>query len=73
MIKKVFKEIAAYLADWRNWVAHSIIGIAIVCLMVFLPVAPWIRFCLFIAIVTFNVFRMRRSRKKKSGQSPYDG
>jgi hypothetical protein len=65
-MRNAFKGIIAYLSDWRNWVAHALVGVALLCLAIFLPVSPWIRVGILLAVVVLNVARMRISKRKKA-------
>jgi hypothetical protein len=65
-MRNALKGIIAYLSDWRNWVAHALVGVALLCLAIFLPVSPWIRVGILLAVVVLNVVRMRVSKRKKA-------
>jgi len=64
-LNKAFKGIILYLKDWRNWLTHSLIGIGILLVAFFMPVKPIYRILLIVAVVGFNVIRMRLSKKKE--------
>lgn len=64
-MKKVLLAIVEYLKDWKNWVVHSIIGIAILCVAFFLPVRPLYRIAILLVVISLNVLRMRLEKKKR--------
>ena len=63
---KALKFLWTYLKDWKNWLTHSIIGVMILLVAFYLPVAPIYRILILAVVVTFNVFRMRLEKAKKS-------
>lgn len=68
----VVKGVIAYLSDWKNWVAHSLVGVALLCLAIFLPVNPWIRVAILLVVVALNVLRMRFSKRKRTAGDSAD-
>jgi diacylglycerol kinase len=40
---RIFKAIWAYLKDWKNLLTHGLIGAAILCAALFLPIKPFSR------------------------------
>ncbi len=62
---KILKHIWNYLKDWKNILSHSLIGIAILLLALYLPVQPIYKISALILIVAFNIIRMRRAKKNK--------
>ena len=64
-MNKVFKGLLLYLKDWRNWLTHSLIGIGLLLVALFMPVKPIYRILLIVAVVGFNVTRMKLSKKKE--------
>jgi len=65
MLKKACKGILLYLSDWKNWLIHSVVGISILGIALFLPVNVWIRVVILAIIVALNIFRMRAKKSKK--------
>lgn len=64
-MNKFFASIWAYLKDWKNLLVHSLVGIGLLLLAIYLPVHVYLKITIFILVIIFNVFRMRRDRKKK--------
>lgn len=64
-LKIAGKAILAYLKDWRNWLVHGLIGVALLLLAIFLPVAWWIKVIFFLCVIAFNCVRMSLSKKRK--------
>ena len=65
-MKKIFKALLAYLKDWKNLLTHTIIGVSILLIALFMPVHPLLRVLFFVLVVAANIIRMRY-QKKKSG------
>ena len=63
---KLLKWIWRYLKDWKNLLTHSIIGVAILLVAIYLPVKPIYRIAILVAVVGFNILRMRLEKKKKA-------
>jgi hypothetical protein len=63
---KVLRWIWSYLKDWKNILSHSIIGISILLIALFLPVKPIYRIIILILVVVFNVTRMKLAKRKVS-------
>lgn len=61
---KIFQKVLAYLSDWKNILAHSLVGIAILSVAIWLPVEPIYRVIILALVVTFNIIRMRCAKKK---------
>ncbi|MDD3862706.1 MAG: hypothetical protein PHV79_02510 [Clostridia bacterium] len=57
--------IVKYLRDWRNWLTHGLIGVALVLAAIFVPVSWWIKVLFFVAVISFNSIRMALKLKKK--------
>jgi hypothetical protein len=54
-----------YLKDWKNLLAHALVGVLILVVGLYLPVKPAYRILLMIAIIVLNTYRMKRSESKK--------
>jgi hypothetical protein len=65
-MKKAFRALIAYLKDWKNLLAHTLIGVGLVVMALYLPVHPLIRVAILIAVVTFNILRGRREKARKA-------
>jgi len=59
---KIGKAILTYLTDWKNILAHSVLGTMSLAVMLFLPVSIFMRIGLVVLVVIFNVFRMKRKK-----------
>lgn len=62
---KALKWIWNYLKDWKNLLAHTIVGVSILLVAFYLPVKPVYRIGFLVLVVGFNIIRMRISKKKK--------
>jgi len=58
-----------YLKDWKNLLAHTVIGVLILCVAFFLPVKPIYRIIILILVVVFNIIRMKISKKLKQDKN----
>jgi hypothetical protein len=63
-MKMIFEGVLNYLKDWKNILAHSIVGVLILAVGLALPIPPVYRIGLLLLIVALNIFRMRLSEKK---------
>ena len=63
---KFLKWIWRYLKDWKNLLTHSIIGVAILLVAIYLPVKPIYRIAILVMVVGFNIIRMSLEKKKKA-------
>ena len=62
-MKKVLPTLVNYVKDWKNLLSHAIVGLALLAVAFFLPVAWYYRISIFVAIVVLNALRMRHERK----------
>jgi len=62
-MKKILTAIWTYLKDWKNLLTHTLIGIAILVVAVYLPVKPVVRVIFLLLVVTANVLRMRWEKR----------
>lgn len=74
---RILRALAAYLTDWKNLLAHSLVGVAILAIAWFLPVKPLYRIIILCAVVGLNILRMRLSGKRgpaesQSGSAPIE-
>lgn len=60
-MNRVFNGLKAYLTDWKNLLTHTLIGIFLLWFALFAPISPYIRVGVLIAVVAFNVIRMKYS------------
>lgn len=56
----------AYLTNWRNLLAHSLLGIALLVVAIWAPVNPWVKLAVVLCLIAFNVWRMRRTSRKNA-------
>ena len=64
MFTKSLRGLIAYLSDWRNWLTHSLIGVGLLLIALVLPVDIHIRLLILASVVAFNVWRMKRSKRR---------
>ncbi|MBI9043518.1 MAG: hypothetical protein JEZ06_03480 [Anaerolineaceae bacterium] len=57
------KPLWNYLKDWKNLLAHTLVGVGIVLVALVIPVKPVYRIIILIVIVAFNIMRMRHTKK----------
>ncbi len=60
---KIINVIWTYLKDWKNLLAHSLIGLLILMVAFYIPVAPLYRVLILITVIGFNVIRMNHTKK----------
>ena len=66
-MKKLFEFLWRYLKDWKNLLAHALVGILILVVGLYLPVKPVYRIILLGVIIALNTYRMKREKAKKVG------
>ncbi len=64
--KKAGKGLATYLTDWKNLLAHSLLGCLLLLIAIIAPIPLWAKLVLIICLVTLNILRMRWSKARKS-------
>ena len=64
MIKNILTAILNYLKDWKNLLAHTIVGLLILAIGLALPVAPIYRIIILVIVILLNVARMKYSEKR---------
>jgi hypothetical protein len=60
---KVMRWLWVYLKDWKNILAHSIIGVALLIIALYLPVKPIYKICILILVIVFNIARMQIAKR----------
>lgn len=60
---KILSLIWIYLKDWKNLLAHTIIGVLILLVAIYLPIKPIYRIIILVIVVAFNILRMRLSKQ----------
>ncbi|MDO9523183.1 MAG: hypothetical protein Q7J08_05660 [Methanocorpusculum sp.] len=64
--KKAGKGLAAYLTDWKNLLAHALLGCLLLLIAIIAPVPIWTKLVLIICLVTLNILRMRWSKARNA-------
>lgn len=62
-MKKFLNGLWEYLKDWKNLLAHTLIGIAILLVAFAVPVKPIYRVMILVAVVAFNMIRMNHEKR----------
>ena len=62
---KALRGVVAYLSDWRNWLVHGLVGVALLLLAIFAPIEWWIKIIILAGVIIFNCFRMKFAKSKK--------
>lgn len=68
-MKKVFNAIIKYLSDWKNWLVHALVGIALLVMVIFIPVIWWIKIIIIVIVIGLNSLRMVLEKKRKENKS----
>ncbi|MCE5214274.1 MAG: hypothetical protein LLF83_06095 [Methanobacterium sp.] len=58
-MNRIVTGMKRYLTDWRNLLTHTIVGVIILLVALFAPVSPYLRITFVIAVVVFNLLRMK--------------
>jgi hypothetical protein len=61
MLKSALNNIWKYVKDWKNLLAHTLVGLGILAIGLFLPVKPIYRIIILVLIVALNTYRMKRT------------
>lgn len=64
----VFKGFHSYITDWKNLLTHSLVGVAILLIALFAPVSPYLRIAFVVAVIVFNVIRMKYFSGEKNNK-----
>lgn len=65
-MNKIFYDIIACLKDWRNWLSHGLMGIGLLILALWVPVALWIKLIFIACLILLNLRRMRLASNGKN-------
>jgi len=65
-MKKFFNGVWEYLKDWKNLLAHTLIGVGILLVAFLIPVKPIYRVLILVAVVAFNMIRMNHEKRSKN-------
>jgi hypothetical protein len=68
MLKNLGRAVWAYVGNWKNLLTHTLIGVGIIAIAVFMPVRPIIRVAILVLVVSANVLRMRLERRAKAAR-----
>lgn len=72
-MKKVFSAVIKYLSDWKNWLVHGLVGVALLVAIIWIPIDWWIKIVVLVCVVALNSVRMVISNKKKKKQKLESG
>lgn len=64
-MKRIGNHLLHYLKDWKNLLAHTIVGVLILAVAFYIPIEPVYRVVGLYIIIAFNILRMRMSKKKE--------
>ena len=65
MLNNTLNVIWTYLKDWKNLLAHTLVGLLILAIGLALPIKPIYRIILLVVVIVLNTARMKLSEKKK--------
>ena len=58
-MSKILSGLKAYFMDWKNWLTHGLIGVILLLIALFAPVPIYVRVIFIIAVIGFNLIRMK--------------
>ncbi len=58
-MNRLIDGLKIYLTNWKNLLTHTIVGIIILTVALYAPVSPFIRLGFLIAVILFNLVRMK--------------
>jgi len=59
----LLRGLGRYLSDWKNLLAHGLVGVALVTIPLVLPLPPAGRILVFVLIVALNLLRMKIEKR----------
>jgi hypothetical protein len=65
LINKTLNAVWTYLKDWKNLLAHALVGFLILAIGLALPIKPIYRIILLVFVIVLNTVWMKLSEKKK--------
>jgi len=65
MFNKTLNAVWTYLKDWKNLLAHTLVGLLILAIGLALPIKPIYRIILLVVVIVLNTVRMKFSEKKE--------
>lgn len=68
MLSKTLNAIWTYIKDWKNLLAHTLVGLLILAIGLALPIKPVYRIILLVIVIVLNTTRMKLSEKRKAQQ-----
>ncbi len=69
MFRKIARGFWMYIKDWKNLLTHGLIGVAILCVALFLPIRPVYRISILVLVIAANLVRMRLEKRKKGAET----
>jgi diacylglycerol kinase len=63
MLNKTLQAIWTSLKDWKNLLAHTIVGLLILAIGLALPIRPIYRIILLVVVTVLNTTRMKFSKR----------
>ena len=64
MLTKTLQAIWTYLKDWKNLLAHTVVGLLILAIGLALPIKPIYRIILLVVVIVLNTTRMKLRENK---------
>ena len=64
IFKKLAKGIKEYLSDWRNLLAHALLGIVFILIAIWMPINIWLKLIIIAILVLLNILRMQYKKQK---------
>jgi hypothetical protein len=58
-VSRLIASLVEYLSDWKNLLAHALIGVGILVVALWLPVSATLRALILVVVIVANIFRMR--------------
>ena len=68
MLNNTLNVVWTYLKDWKNLLAHTLVGLLILAIGLALPIKPIYRIILLVVVIVLNPARMKLSEKKNEGE-----
>ena len=68
MLNIALNAIWTYLKDWKNLLAHALVGFLILAIGLALPIKPIYRIILLVVVIVLNTARMKLSEEKKEDE-----
>jgi diacylglycerol kinase len=65
MLNNSLNAVWTNLKDWKNLLAHTLVGLLILAIGLALPIKPIYRIILLVVVIVLNTARMKLSENKK--------